>query len=72
MFSSVKSDSEIFGALKANYKAVRPRPSNLDEIKFSVENLFETRNHFFERMKSFILLGMTNNLLFHNKFAYIS
>ena len=52
---------EFFSALKANYKALRPRPSSTDAIKIEVRRLLEreTASLFplFERMRGFLHLG---------------
>jgi len=38
-------NEEFFGALKANYKAIRPRPSSTDAIKAEVRPLLESQSN---------------------------
>lgn len=54
---------EFFGALKANFKSIRPRPTSNLEVKDCVQSLVESQNRslapLYNRMKRFLLIAIS-------------
>ncbi|KAF7685362.1 hypothetical protein CDIK_3889 [Cucumispora dikerogammari] len=60
---SLNSIKEFFNSIKAKYKAIRPRPSTLDQVKSIIRSIIENYDVslrlFFDRMSELLRLGVS-------------
>ncbi|KAF7697582.1 hypothetical protein CDIK_1588 [Cucumispora dikerogammari] len=61
--SQLNPIEEFFNSIKARYKAIRPRPSTLEQVKSMVRSIIENYDvslrPFFDRMSGFLRLGVS-------------